>query len=259
MTNRWRGGLDKAAVALAVTSILATVCAGVAAGVSAASGDPGRSGNLVRGTDPAETDPGQPDPNPPKDPHFDYSGWKVISGTRGESGHIATYRIPANDWKSYGPDYAVSFRDKDEKKLASGHALANYYGNDCSDSGNKIAGGWTVIADTGPSGDLKATAEASALRWAKGYATNAEGTTGDMNEPDVVLVGQDDGTTAARALIEVDLGIFTGPCLPEKAELMVTTIDSPDGTKSLVQARYLVDEGGITDRQWTGISQSFAD
>ena len=40
---------------------------------------------------------------------------------------------------------------------------------------------------------------------------------------------------------------------------VATTIDSPDGAKTLVQARYLTDQAQITDHQWKGISQSLAD
>lgn len=254
MTNGRRGGLDTAAKALAAISILTTVCAGVAAGVAAARDSSDGSGTLVRGTGQNQTAP-----NSPRQPVFDYSGWTVVSGQSGKSGDVATYRVPASDWKSYGTDYVVSFRDTDDKTLASGHALANYYGNSCSDDDTKVAGGWTVLADTEPSGDLETIAEDAVRRWAQGYATNADGTTAKMSEPNAELVGLDDGTTAARARIEVDMSVFSGPCLPQEAEVMATTIDSPDGAKTLVQARYVTNDGGITDREWNGISQSLAE
>ncbi len=239
-------------MALAVVSVLTTVGAGVTAGVAATRGDDSNgSGTLVRGSgDPSETET-----EPSQEPAFDYAGWQEVSGIPGDSGDSALYRLPATGWKTYAADYAVSFRDRNEKAYASGHALANYYGNRCKESGKRMAGGWVVLADTEPSGDLKTIAEDAVRRWARGYATNASGTTADMTEPTPKDVTLNDGTEAARATIEIDMSIFGGVCLPNRAEVAVTTIDTPDGAKTLVQARY-VSAVGITDRQWQGIAQS---
>ncbi|KQY56587.1 hypothetical protein [Nocardioides sp. Root140] len=255
-----RGGLRQAALALAVVSVLTTLGAGITAGVAAGQGDdPDGSGTLVRGKgDPTESGTGPSETSTTEDPGFDYTGWKVVNGMPGDSGEVASYRLPPTSWKPFASDYAVSFTDKSGKAYVSGHALANYYGNRCKDGGERVPGGWTVLADTVPSGDLKTIAEDAARGWARGYGTNANGTTGTMTRPVAKEVTLDDGTTAARASIDIDMSIFSGVCLPTKAQVSVTTIDTSEGAKTLVQARY-VSAVGITDTQWRAIGQSLED
>lgn len=241
-------------MALAVVSVLVTVGAGVTAGVVFAQGDSGgNSGTLVRGSGSPRTT-NSPSPT---ETGFDYSGWKLVNGMKSSSGETASYRLPSKGWTTYASDYQVSYADQQGKRYAEGHALANYYGNKCSEKGEKLPGGWTVLAEPEQSGDLKSIAEVAVRRWARGYGTNETGTTAKMTGPVSESVTLADGTPAARAQMTLDMTVFTSACLPAEAEVMVTTMDTPDGAKSLVQARYVMSKG-ITDEQWEAISLSLA-
>lgn len=255
MSRRATDPVPLVATLLAVLSVLLTVGAGATAGVLMARGDdPDGSGTLIRGGGKtSEPDPTPETSDPP--PVYDYTGWTVVPGPPSDSGFAAAYRVPEANWKVFGPGRAVSFRDQAGKKTASGHAPAHYYGNKCRDKGQKIAGGWAVLADVEPSGDLEDLAEAAVRRWAKGYASNANGTVAPMSEPTTEVVTMPDDTRAARSLITIDMSIFDGKCLPDSAEIMVTTIDTQDGAQSLVQARY-VTTPGISDEDWRQISDS---
>ncbi|KRF18954.1 hypothetical protein ASG90_03450 [Nocardioides sp. Soil797] len=237
---------------LAVLSVLMTVGTGVTAGVVMARSDgPDGSGTLVRGKGSSE----EPTEDNSRTPAYDYTDWETVEGKPGDSGFAASYRVPNRAWKTFNPDYAVAFRDQSGKRIASGHAPANYYGNNCSEAGKKVAGAWTVLADTEPSGELVDLAEAAVRRWGRGYATDNAGNLAKMSEPETDEVTLPDGTPAARSLVTVDMSTFSGACLPESAEIMATTINTADGAKTLVQARYLT-PSGLTDEQWQQISDS---
>lgn len=255
MTTRAAHPAALAASVLAVLSVLLTIGAGATAGVLMARGeDPDGSGTLIRGGgDSTDADPTPESSDPP--PDYDYTGWTTVTGPPGDSGSAPSYKVPETNWKTFGPDYDVAFRDKADKKFASGKAPAHYLGNKCRAQGKRIPGAWTVLADTEPSGDLVDLAEAAVRQWAKGYASDGEGTTAPTSEPVSEAVTLPDGTTAGRSLITVDMSVFDDKCVPDSAEIMVTTIDTQDGAQSLVQARYLATPG-VTDLQWRQISDS---
>lgn len=246
MSTRGTHTAARVATLLAVLSVLVTVGAGATAGVVMVRGDgPDGSGTLVRG----EGD----SPDPP--PSHDYSGWEVVTGPPGDSGEAVTYRVPRSTWEVYAPDYAVAFRDSSGKKIASGHAPANYYGNRCADSGKEMAGGWTVLDDDQPSGGLGERAEAALRPWAEGYAADDAGNLLPVSRPTTEEVTLPDGTPAGRSTISVDMSSSEGACLPDSAEIMATTIDTADGPQTLVQARYL-ESSGISDEEWLQIADS---
>ncbi|QIX25794.1 hypothetical protein ncot_03685 [Nocardioides sp. JQ2195] len=254
MSTRGTHAAARAATLLAALSVLMTVGAGVTAGVvMARDGGPDGSGTLVRG----HGDSAGPDPTsqPTEWPDHDYTDWERVTGKPDDSGFAAAYQVPRRAWKTFEPDYAVAYRDDSGKKTASGHAPANYYGNQCSQDGSRVAGGWTVLADTEPSGDLVDLAEAAVRRWATGYASDGTGTAAPMSQPSTERLTLPNGSDAARSLITLDMSDSEGSCLPDSAEIMATTINTPEGAKTLVQARYLT-RPGITDEEWQQISDS---
>lgn len=240
-------GLHRAAIALAALSVVLILGTSVTAAVVQArdggtSG--GVSGTLTRGG-------GQNG--------FDYSDWQVVKGVQGSSGDEAAYRVPG-DWETQSARDPVQYTAPDGGVLAKGHSTSFYYGNDCVDAGARISAAWAALADPDTSkaaGDaLVATAQKAVRAWGRGYSTNVEGTTAPMTAIPPESVELPDGTAAGRARMEVDMTVFSGPCLPETAEIMVTSIETVDGVKSLVQARYLLDEGGLPDREWDALADS---
>lgn len=213
--------------------------------------DPGGSGTLVRGG--------------AGDGRVDYTGWSTVTGTPGASGDPATYRAPEG-WETRSADDPVEYLTHDGGMLARGHSSSYYWGNDCRQrkGGARVPGGWAALADTtarSDSGDLSADAlvahaEVQLRDWGRGYGTNAQGVTGPMTAHPGEAVELDDGTVAGRARMEIDMSDFPGRCLPDTAEIMITSIDTEDGTKSLVQARYLLDDGAVSDEAWDGIAAS---
>ncbi|MDN5892932.1 MAG: hypothetical protein L0H93_02805 [Nocardioides sp.] len=240
MDRRPLGGLQLAAVLLGVLSFVMVLGASVTAAVVQHRDDPSGTEGLDG---------------------RDSVGWSVVRGTPGPSDAPALYRVPEG-WDTQTADKPVQYTASDGSVLASGHSTSLYYGNDCSQAKARIAGGWAALADTdaaqGAGDDLVDAAEKALRAWGTGYATHVNGATGPMTAFPGQSVELDDGTTAGRARMEIDMSAFEGACLPDTAEIMVTSIRTADGVKSLVQARYLLKEGAISDEQWSRIADSLS-
>lgn len=231
---------------LAVVSVLTTLAAGVVAGVAMVRDDPSDgSGTLVRGAEDPTDEPTEPE-------SYDYTGWQVVAGLTGDSGYAAAYRVPPTGWKLSDKAHDVTFRDSSNAPLVTGHSLATYYGNKCKEDGDKVAGGWTVLAETVPPGDLSQIAAAAARKWGRGFTQDVA----SIPEPTTETVRLADGTLAARAEVTVKREGTGSRCTTESSEIMVTTIDTSDGAKSLVQTRWADLPKGIGDADWAAISQS---
>ena len=224
------------AVVLAVLSLVAALGAGLAAA-------------FVMGGDDDSSD--EPTPSGSANP-----GWSTVSGIPGSAGP-ATYQVPGGaDWEIHDADFAVSYKDDDGTPDASGHAASFYYGNDCTDGEETVAAGWALLADAQRGPDLDALAARSVRAWARGYGTGAGGTKAPTDQ---LVVGDfllGDGTPAVSARISLDMSVFEGPCLSGAAEVTVVSFPTRDGIKSLVAARYLGVEGGISDEVYDAILKS---
>jgi hypothetical protein len=230
--NRLRG----VAAALAVLSLVAALGAGLAAAIVTGGDDDSSS-------EPTTSGSGNP-------------GWSTVSGIPGSAGP-ATYQVPGGaDWELHDADFAVSYEDEDGTAYASGHAASFYYGNDCTDGAEKVAAGWALLGDTERGSDLNASAARSARRWARGYGTGAGGTSAPTDQLVVADLVLADGTPAVSARISLDMSVFEGPCLSGAAEVTVVSFPTRDGIKSLVAARYLGVDGGITDEVYDEILAS---
>jgi hypothetical protein len=232
-TNRLRGPV----AVLAVVSLLAAVGAGVVSAV------------VMVGEDGS----GEPSDGPTG---LDHTAWTTVEGRAG-AGDPATYQVPGGaDWEIHDADFAVSYTGEDKRRYASGHAASFYYGNGCTDGSEKVAAGWAVFADTEQGSDLDAYAAESARRWARGYATGADGTQAPTTEPVLEDVELADGTPAVSAHVSLDMTVFEGPCLSDDAEVTVVSFETDEGIKALVAARYVGVTGGIPDEEYDAILAS---
>ena len=229
--NRFRGVV----AGLAVVSLVAALGAGVVSAVVMGGDDDRGSGD----SDPTSTG-------------SEYFGWTTVSGKAGTG--TATYKVPGGaDWEVHDADFAVSYKGKDDRPYASGHAASFYYGNDCTDGSEKVSAGWAVFADAEPGSDLAAFAAESARRWARGYGAGAGGRQAPTTEPVVVDVELADGTRAVSARVSLDMTVFEGPCLSDAAEVTVVSFQTDDGIKTLVASRYVGVAGGIPDAEYAAI------
>lgn len=238
------------AVVLAVLSVLGAVGVAVTAGVVQSGEETDRSGTLNR-TDEPGSDPTGVD----VDPGHDYSGWRLVVGKGGGTGS-ATYRIPADPaWEPQTAADPVSYRGADEQPYVSGHAASFYYGNDCSEDGQRVPAAWAVLGDPERGGDLSSVAQQSARLWARGLGTG-EDSQAPVEEADPVATTLADGTPAVRVRIDLDMAVFDSACFDDAAELTVVAFEEGSSVKSLVVARYLEVSGGVGDEEYAAILDS---
>lgn len=234
---------------LALLSVITTVGAGVAAGVVQVNQDGAEAerGSVELGPDPFSGD-------------FEadyYVNWAIQSGVSPSSAPAARYRVPLS-WSVRSTGTELTARDADGGVLGRGHAPAYYFGNRCRDGGTEVPAAWTVLADPVSGSDATAGSRAAVDAWVQTVARNADGVTAPLSEIETRSVTLADGSAAARSRIRVDLTVFEGPCLPDQAELAATTVATEAGLVSLIQTRYLVGEGGVGERVWSGIAASLS-
>ncbi|WP_110208908.1 hypothetical protein [Nocardioides daejeonensis] len=243
--TRERGALAGAVRVLAVFAVLCTLGAGIGAAVVQAQEESPAA---------AQADGPTPAPNPSDDVFaeppggFSYRNWVI------QRGDDATYRVPGG-WQVTGGDYEAT--DADGAVVARGADVARYYGNACTEETMPVAAGWTVLAEAVAGDDAAVEATRAVVAWARSFASNEAGTTAPVSDPvtteNVTLA---DGSQGARSVVMVDWSVFTGPCYPETVEVAVTTTEHDGELVSLVQARYLLASGGVTNTEWAAIAAS---
>ncbi len=192
----------------------------------------------------------RPDPFAKPQAGWVMTNWAIQAGDDGSS-----YRVPPG-WRVSSAGVSYDSRDADGAVLARGTAPSYYYGNACSEAGAEIAGAWAVLADPVEGDDLALVAEDAVTAWARGFARNSAGTVAPISAPVTERVTLADGTAAVRSWVEVDMTVFTGPCLPEQAQVAATSAEGEDGVHTLVQTRYLLDSGGLSAAAWSTLAAS---
>lgn len=232
---------------LAGLAVVATLGAGVGAAVVQAGEDgdesPSRSGAQ---TSPAEVG----DPFASGTDGFDYRTWVIQDDSAGIS-----YRVPpaSAGWRVIPADDEVEAKDADGAVVARGKVRAYYYGNACSgDDGRAVSGAWTLLAEPVEGADPSAAAEDAVIAWSRSFVGGGT----SIPDPRTDEVELADGTTGVRSWVSLDLRGFTGSCLPDRAEVAVTTVARGSEMVSLVQGRYVLGERGVTDADWSAISAS---
>jgi len=229
---------------LAVVAVLSTLGAGVGAAVVQAREEP--RGAAGGGT--ASPSPGVPDPFLAPAEGFDYRNWVD------QRAEAAGYRLPGG-WHVAPAERLVEARDVDDAVVARGSLSAYYYGNRCTDT-EPVAGAFTVLAEPVAGSDPKAAAEDAVLAWARSYNHNSAGVEAAFTDPVTRDVTLADGSEATRSWVSIDMSVFSGTCLPERAEVAVTTVARGEQLVSLVQGRYVLEQGGVSDAQWSAIAAS---
>lgn len=243
------GFLDPVVRACAVVAVVATIGAGTSALV------------VQRGEGPAQGAGPQPSASPgvpsPSDPFvtprggFDYQSWIQQQDDAAGVG----YRLPAG-WRVDSPATTTEASDVNGAVVARGRLGAHYYGNNCTSGGTPFPGAWTALSETTGT-DPERVADDLAVAWASSINyVEQGGTVAPVSDPAsgaVTLANDDD---AVRSWVSVDLSDLEGECRSDRAEVAVTTVARGDRLVSLVQGRYLVDAGGLSDALWTAIAAS---
>jgi hypothetical protein len=229
--------LRTAASGLAVLSLLAVVGVGVTAAVVQSREDDGGSSGTLRRNGGDDGPAG-----------FDYTGWSTVAGPAS-----ITYKVPPGAaWEIGSTSDPVGFRDDGGGSLVNGSAAAFFYGNDCSDDGERVPAAWAVVADA-EQGEVEEVAVSAAQDWAEGYATGPDGTVAPLTGPEVTDTELADGTAATTARIGLDMTVFEGPCVRDSAELTSVSFARRSRVRTLVVARYVDSPGTISAEEYDAI------
>jgi len=168
------------------------------------------------------------------------------------------YKVPGGSaWETGSASDPVGFQDDSGASLVNGSAASFFYGNDCSDDGERVPAAWALVADAesgdAEAGDAEAVAVAAAQDWAEGYATGPDGTVAPLSEPEVEDTELADGTSATTVRIGLDMTVFDGPCVREAAELTAVSFAHRAQVRTLVVARYVDAPGTISSEEYDAI------
>ena len=170
------------------------------------------------------------------------AGWVRVSGPPDAHGRVTSYAVPGGaSWKVGRVEGEVSYRDAGGTPYASGQAPAHYLGNRCSVDGRPHPGAWALLGVAGRGEDLAGYAVRSARAWARGYGGDAAATAISGS----TSLALEDGTTAVRVDVRLDLSGFRRPCLGTRADLTVVAFRTGTLARSLVVARYTGVTGGL--------------
>lgn len=241
-----RSGFTRIVSLCAAAAVVATVGAGISAALVRAGEDSAASGSRTTAT-------AAPDPFASPDAGFDYRHW-----IHNNDGDGVSYRLPGG-WAVSAGEGKVEAADVHGAMVARGHRAAYYFGNDCTDGGRPIAGGWTALIDPVTGETPAGVAEDAALKWASSINHDKQsGAVAPVTAPTTTSVQLADGADAVRSWVSVDMTPLEGSCLPDRAEVAVTAVASGDVVVGLVQGRYVLPRGGVTDARWSAIAASLS-
>lgn len=185
----------------------------------------------------------------PTGPGFDYSGWSRVKGPDG-----IAYRVPGgSEWEIGSASESVGFEDLDGDSVANGSAASFFYGNACSDDGERVPAAWALVAEAEPGRNVEAVGVRAARTWARGYATGPDGTVAPLSEPEVADTELLDGTAATEVRIDLDMTVFEGACVRDEAELSTVSFADGNRVRTLVVARYVDSPGTIAGEEYAAI------